>query len=389
MIKPSGSYPNGVFTLIRRVVVVLVILYAALFGLTKVIHYPEPIAAIKLGLAPASKTPDLMPAHTIKASPGTPWQLGAPEEINQVTWNGKVQDFETFLSDTKTNAFLVIRKGKITYERYLNGKTSSTVLPSYSVAKTMTSLVIGQLIDEGRIKESDTFVSVLPQFTSGTSFDKVTIKDLLDMNSGIGVSDNYPTGPSGWGVAIAQMYASTDLEWFVKHNRKMTEEPGTFPEYRSVNTQLLGLIVQKITGQRLADAFSERVWKKVGADFNATWNVDKVGGHEKAFCCFNATARDYARVGLALMSGEPKIASTSWKARLSNPAVKLDYGWGYSAQMWHPYQGINLMLGLHGQYIYQDALHDTVIVKLSDMPTSADGISSKIAAVLKQISEKN
>lgn len=376
-------------TLIRRVAIFLVILYAALFGLTKVIHYPEPIAAIKLGLAPASKTPDLMPAHVIKAVPGTPLQMGTSEEITQVTWNGKKQLFSTFLEDTNTNAFLVIRNGKITYEKYFNGKTQSTVLPSYSVAKTMTSLVIGQLIDEGKIKESDTFVSILPQFKAGTSFDKVTIKDLLDMNSGVGVSDNYPTGPSGWGVAIAQMYASTDIDWFLMHNRKMTEEPGTYPEYRSVNTQMLGLIVQKITGQKLADAFSERVWQKVGADFNATWNVDRVGGHEKAFCCFNATARDYARVGLALMTGEPKIASTSWKARLSTPAVTLDYGWGYGAQMWHPYPGINLMLGLHGQYIYQDALHDTIIVKLSDMPTSADGISSKVAAVLKEISEKN
>jgi CubicO group peptidase (beta-lactamase class C family) len=253
----------------------------------------------------------------------------------------------------------------------------------------MTALVIGQLIDEGKIKESDTFISLLPEFTAGTSFDKVTVEELLDMNSGIGVSDNYPTGPSGWGVAIAQMYASTDVNWFLKNNRKMREEPGTFPEYRSVNTQMLGLIVQKITGQKLADAFSERIWKKVGADFNATWNVDRVGGHEKAFCCFNATARDYARVGQALMSGEPKIASTSWKARLSTSAVNLDYGWGYGAQMWHPYPGINLMMGLHGQYIYQDALHDTVIVKLSDIPTSADGISVKIAAVLKEISEKN
>lgn len=377
------------FTFIRRFVIALVVLYVALFGLTRIIHYPEPIAAIRLGLAPASKTPDLMPAHIIAAKAGTPWSLGAPEEITTVTWNGKSVPFDQFMEETDTNAFLVIRKGKITYEKYLNGKSESTVLPSYSVAKTMTSLVIGQLIDEGKIKESDTFVSLLPEFKAGTSFDKVTIKDLLDMNSGIGVSDNYPTGPAGWGVAIAQMYASTDINWFLKNNRKMREEPGTFPEYRSVNTQMLGLIVQKITGQRLADAFSERIWQRVGAEFNATWNVDRVGGHEKAFCCFNATARDYARVGQALMSGTPSIASTSWKARLSIPAVKLDYGWGYGAQMWHPYTGINLMLGLHGQYIYQDALHDTVIVKLSDMPTSSDGISVKVAAVLREIAEKN
>lgn len=377
--------------LIRRVLVAVLVIYLALFGLTKAIRYPEPIAAIKLGLAPASKTPDLMPFHYIVAAPSTfaPWKDGAKEEIGQVTWNGKKQDFETFLKETNTNAFLIIRNGKITYEQYWNGKTQSTVLPSYSVAKTMTSLLIGQLIDEGKIKESDTFVSILPKFKANSSFDKVTIRDLLDMNSGIGVSDNYPTGPSGWGVAIAQMYATTDMNWFLMNNRKMKEEPGTFPEYRSVNTQMLGMIIQKVTGRSLAEEFTDRVWQKVGADYDATWNVDSAAGHEKAFCCFNATARDYARVGQALMSGEPKIASTAWKARLSLPVVTLDYGWGYGAQMWHPYPGVNLMLGLHGQYIYQDALHDTVIVKLSDMPTSADGISSKVAVVLREISEKN
>lgn len=376
--------------LIRRVLVVLLVLYLALFGLTKAIRYPEPLAAIKLGLAPASKTPDLMPFHIIEAAQGesAPWLIGTPEEITEVTWGGEKISFDEFLANTQTNAFLVIRGGKITYEKYLNGKTESTVLPSYSVAKTMTSLVIGQLIDEGKINESETFVKILPEFKADSSFDQVTIKDLLDMNSGIGVSDNYPTGPSGWGVAIAQMYATTDMNFFMKNNRKMREKPGTYPEYRSVNTQMLGLIIQKVTGNSLADEFSDRIWKKVGAEYDATWNVDKVDGHEKAFCCFNAAVRDYARVGLALMSGSPKIASTSWKARLSNPVVNLDYGWGYAAQMWHPYPGINLMMGLHGQYIYQDALHDTVIVKLSDMPTSADGISDKIAAVLREISEK-
>lgn len=378
--------------ILRNAAIVLVAFYLALFAVTKVIRYPEPIAAIRLGLAPASKTPDLMPAHTIVAAPSTfaPWQQGAPEKLDQVTWKGNKVDFEVFLEETSTNAFLIIRNGKITYERYPNPAIDkTTVLPSYSVAKTMTSLLIGQLIDEGKIKESDTFVKILPQFKAGTSFDKVTIKDLLDMNSGVGVSDNYPTGPAGWGVAIAQMYASTDVNWFLMQNRKMKEEPGTFPEYRSVNTQMLGLIVQKVTGRSLSDEFTERIWQKIGADYDATWNVDKEGGYEKAFCCFNATARDYARVGVALMTGAPKIASDAWKTRLSNSAVTLDDDWGYSAQMWHPYPGINLMLGLHGQYIYQDAATNTVIVKLSDLPTSSDSMSTEITKVLQEISKKN
>lgn len=382
--------------LIRRFAITVLVLYLALFGLTKAIRYPEPIAAIKLGLAPASKTPDLMPFHYIVAAPTTyaPWRNGNSETVQNVKYDGKRITFDDFLKQTSTNAFIIIRDGKITYESYLNGKTQSTILPSYSVAKTMTSLLIGQLISEGKLKESDTFVSILPEFKAGTSFDKVTIKDLLDMNSGVGVSDNYPSGPSGWGVAIAQMYASTDVNWWLKQNRKMREEPGTFPEYRSVNTQMLGMVIQKVTGRSLSDEFTERVWQRVGADYDATWNVDHKGGHEKAFCCFNATARDYARIGVALISDQSAknkyaITNPAWLTRLSTPAVKLDYGWGYGAQMWHPYPGINLMLGLHGQYIYQDKANKTVIVKLSDLPTSADGLAPKIASVLKQIAEKN
>jgi len=374
---------------LKVVAISLVALYAVLFGVTRVIHYPEPIAAIRLGLAPASKTPELMPAHIIAAAPTTfaPWKFGNTENYSTVTFRGSPVAFADFLQATHTNAFIVVRNGKIVYENYLNGKVQSSRLPSYSVAKTMTSLMIGQLIQQGKIKESDTFVSFYPEFKAGTSFDKVTIKDLLDMNSGIGVSDNYPTGPAGWGVAIAQMYATTDMKWFIKHNRKMREEPGTFPEYRSVNTQLLGMIIQKVTGQKLADYFTENVWQKVGADFDATWNVDRVGGYEKAFCCFNAAARDYARVGLAVMNQDPRIISSEWAKRISTPAVKLDYGWGYSAQVWHPFPGINLMLGLHGQFVYMDKAHETVIVKLSDEPTSSDGQSTYVAEVLKEISE--
>jgi CubicO group peptidase (beta-lactamase class C family) len=149
------------------------------------------------------------------------------------------------------------------------------------------------------------------------------------------------------------------------------------------------MIAQKVTGQGLSDYFTSNVWQAIGADFDGTWNIDHKGGFEKAFCCFNAAARDYARVGVAVMNQNPKVISSAWYKRISTPTVTLDYGWGYSAQVWHPYPGINLMLGLHGQFIYMDKTHDTVIVKLSDEPTSADGQSKFVAATLKQIAEKS
>jgi CubicO group peptidase (beta-lactamase class C family) len=258
----------------------------------------------------------------------------------------------------------------------------------------MTSLVVGQLIDQGKISESDTFVKYFPEYKTGGTFDAITIQQLLDMQSGVGVSDNYPAGPSGWGVAIAQMYASTDIPWFLKHNRKMDFKPGTDSIYRSVDPQMIGMIIQKVTGQSVSDYFTANIWQKVGADFDATWNVDKVGGYEKTFCCFNAVARDYARVGqLVLDKGvvpetKDQVISASWMKRITSPVTRLDYEWGYGAYFWHPYQGVSLMLGLHGQFVYIDIPNNTVIVKLSDEPTDTDNLSPYVAAVLKQVSEK-
>ena len=380
------------FKFLKRTVATLLIIYLALFGLTKAIRYPEPIAAIKLGLAPASKTPDLMPSHIIEpADTRIAWATGSANLPKNVNYGGTEISLEKFIDDTETNAFLVIKDGKLVFEKYYNGKSKDTLLPTYSVAKTLTSIMIGQLITAGKLKESDTFVSILPEYKAGTDFDLVTIRDLLDMNSGIGVSDNYPTGPSGWGVAIAQMYASTDLYWWLHHNQKMWEKPGTKPEYRSINTQLLGMVIAKLTGETVSEYFQKNVWQPIGAQSQAKWNVDHVGGIEKTFCCFNATARDFARVGQLFVNngaaniGGGSVISASYLKRMSTPVVTLDYNWGYSAQTWHPFPDSILLLGLHGQYIYVQPKEQVVIVKLSDLPTSADGISEKIVPVLQQI----
>jgi CubicO group peptidase (beta-lactamase class C family) len=381
-----------VFKFLKRTVATLLVLYLAIFGLTKVIRYPEPIATIKLGLAPASKTPDLMPAHIIEpADTRIAWATATANLPKTVNYGGSIIALDKFIDETETNAFLVIKDGKLVFEEYYNGNNKDTLLPTYSVAKTLTSIMIGQLINAGKLKESDTFVSILPEYKVGTDFDLVTIRDLLDMNSGIGVSDNYPTGPSGWGVAIAQMYASTDLYWWLHHNQKMWEKPGTKPEYRSINTQLLGMVIAKLTGGTVSEYFQENVWKPIGAQNQAKWNVDHIGGIEKAFCCFNATARDFARVGQLFVNngaaniGGGSVISASYLKRMSTPVVTLDYNWGYSAQTWHPFPDSILLLGLHGQYIYVQPKEQVVIVKLSDLPTSADGISEKIVPVLQQI----
>jgi len=379
---------------IRNTVITLVVIYGALFIFTKVIHYPEPIATIKLGLAPASKTPTLMPWHVIDPSDKPIALPVASEKMPaEIMYKGTSLAFNEFLKQTDTNAFIVIRNGVMTYEWYEDGVVQSSQLPSYSVAKTMTSIMIGQLIAQGKIKESEKFVDYFPNLKAGSSFDLVTIQHLLDMQAGVGVSDNYPTGPSGWGVAIAQMYASTDLDWFLKNNRKMAFEPGTKSEYMSVDTQMLGMIIKKVTGKRVSDYFSKNVWQAVGAKYPATWNVDRVGGTEKTFCCFNASAIDYGRIGMLFLNGgyagPNKVIDKAWLKRMTTPVTTLDRNWGYGAQVWHPYPNTTLALGLHGQFIFVNPATRTVIVKLSDNPTDSDHESDTAKALLEISNLKN
>lgn len=380
------------FRFIRNLLIGLFAFYILLFSATRIIHYPEPIAAIRLGLAPASKTPTLMPFHIVESSTSpVAWTTGKENMPATVNWGGTQIPFTEFLSKTSTNAFLVLRDGVITYEWYNKSTNVHTKLPSYSMAKTLTSIMIGQLIADDKIKESDTFVKYFPQYKTDGSFDKVTIRSLLDMQAGVGVTDNYPTGPSGWGVAIAQMYATTDLNFFMEHNRKMTSNPGTKSEYRSVDTQMLGFIIKKVTGMRVADYFSQHVWQPIGAEESAFWNVDHVGGLEKTFCCFNATARDWARIGaLILDNGAAKVGganliNAAWMTRLEQPATTLDHNWGYGAQMWHPFGDKMMLLGLHGQFIYIDPVTHTAIVKLSDEPTDSGNHEVLTANVLRDI----
>ena len=383
---------NRLLKVLKRTAIVVVILGVLLEGFTLVIRYPNPIAAVRLGLAPASKTPTLMPAHNIAPST-TPIELptGHENAPTTVTWQGSKVPWQEFLDKSYTNVFLILRNGVITYQYYRDGFTPTTRLPSYSVGKTMLSLVVGQLIAQGKIKESDTFVSYFPEYKTGGSFDKITVQQLLDMQSGVGVSDNYPAGPSGWGVAIAQMYATTDMRWFIKHNRKMAFEPGSKAVYRSVDPQLIGMIVKKVTGMTIAEYFSKNIWQPIGALTPATWNVDRNNGIEKTFCCFNASAPDYAKVGLMVLNngmvGDKHIIDAAWVKRLNTPVVTMD-NWGYGAYMWHPFPGVSTMDGLHGQYVYIDPATRTVIVKLSDVPTTMN-LGVPTMDVFKEISKKN
>jgi CubicO group peptidase (beta-lactamase class C family) len=203
------------------------------------------------------------------------------------------------------------------------------------------------------------------------------VDDLLNMRSGIDVAEDYTTL---W-APIVKMYLTTDLGRFIGQLNGLRFEPGTRFEYRSVDSQVLGIVLNQATGVPISSYLSRELWSPLGAEHAAKWNVDSAAHHtEKTFCCFNATARDFAKVGsLYLHRGQSngqQLIDASWVDRLSNP-IEHDRqrSLGYSNNWWIPpdnTDGDFSAIGIHGQFIYVNPRRKTVIVKLSEHEIEQD-----------------
>ncbi|WP_280232511.1 serine hydrolase domain-containing protein [Nocardia cyriacigeorgica] len=357
---------------------VVVIAIGGAFAATAIMSIPAPPTLFQLSIDPPSTQGELFASRTVPASPDPrPLPTATVELPDTVPWKGAQIPIAEFLDTTETNSFVVLRDGAVIHEWYRDGVTAETRQSSWSVAKSVVSLLIGRTIDAGQMREDDRLVDLLPELVTGGDYDEVTIGDLLDMSSGVDVSENY----NKWApfTGTARMYLTTDLAEFIDQHRTLTFPPGSTGDYRSVDTQLLGMALARVTGTPLGELLARDIWAPIGAEHDALWNLDRSGGQEKAFCCLNATARDFARIGQLVADGgrvgDNQIVPPAWIERISTPSRHRISDEGYAAQWWHPDGGDGADLsavGVYGQYIYVDPPSRTVIVKLSDYGTSQD-----------------
>ncbi|MEW2117080.1 serine hydrolase [Streptomyces sp. NPDC005474] len=351
-------------------------LVAGFWGATAALNLPSPLSLALLSNTPPSQQGTLFAARTVSASDKpAPLREATVALPDTVPWKDGRKGTRQFLTDTHANAFRILRDGNLAYEWYRDGVDARTRHASWSTAKSVVSLMIGQSIAAGRLSEDDLLVDLLPELKTGGDYDKITVGHLLDMSSGIDVSEDYSGLPL---TGTPRMYLTTDLPEFIKDHRDLRFTPGSKSEYRSVDTQLLGLVLSRVEGRTVAALAQERIWQPMGAEDDATWNLDSEGGTEKSFCCLNATARDFAKIGQLVldngMAGDCQIVPQAWIDRLSTPAVTMADGWRYSAQWWHPSGATDdfSAIGVYGQYIYVNPANRTVIVKLSDHGTEQD-----------------
>lgn len=270
------------------------------------------------------------------------------------------------LEDNKTVAFLIIKNDTIQYEKYFKGYTRESIIPSFSMAKSVTSILIGCAIDDGLIQSVDEpITNYIPELEKN-GFEKVTIKHLLQMTSGLKFSESY-FNPFG---EAASFYYGRNLKREIAKLR-LKGIPGQKFEYASGNTQLLGLVLERaLKVKTVTQYFQEKLWTPLEMEYDASWSIDKKKeGTEKTFCCINARARDFAKIGrLYLNKGNwngKQIVSEKWVSA----STKIDTTDGgvnyYKYQWWLPTTTGDFMAeGILGQYIYVDPSKNIVIVRM-------------------------
>lgn len=274
--------------------------------------------------------------------------------------------------ELETIAYVVIQDSAIVFEQYWDQYSDSSHTNSFSMAKSIVSLAVGCAIDDGYIKNVDQPVSdFVPQF-SGYNGKQLTIKHLLTMSAGVDFDEAYASPFS----ATTKFYYGNNLEELTLAMKEVTE-PGVRFNYQSGVTQLLALVTEKAIGGNISEYISRKLWTPMGAEENAFWCLDRKEGIEKAYCCFNSNARDFARFGQLLLNqgnwNGKQLISEAYLKEATTPATWLQsqYNDGpnqeYGYQFWHlQYKGMNIpyMRGILGQYVFVIPEKNAVVVRL-------------------------
>lgn len=302
--------------------------------------------------------------NTITTGEHQPWPLSA--SYNNIVMPS---DLHQLLEKIQTVAVVAIKNDSLLYEEYWDGYTDSSWSGSFSVAKSITSLLMGAALKDSSIASLQEPVGkYLPEFSQGEKA-KVKIIDLLTMSSGTDFNEAYADPLS----ITTELYYGSDA-YKTATGVKMSDQPGALHRYKSGDTQLLGLLIEKATRKSLSAYAAEKLWHPIGAEHPALWSTDHTGGHIKAYCCFNSNARDFARLGqLMLDSGRWKgqeIISPDYYAKSIEPCMIPDDSGkpcDYYGYQWWIYPGpekIFYARGILGQYIIVIPSKDLVLVRL-------------------------
>jgi CubicO group peptidase (beta-lactamase class C family) len=320
-----------------------------------------------------------------------PLKRAAAEPAIRYRYESHDRDLDDYLSLHRTTGLLILKGDIILAERYQYDRKPEQRMASFSMAKTIVAMLVGVALSEGSIQSLDDRAEKYVVELTATPYGETPIRHLLTMSSGVRFTETYSggddiatlsrlstLGESDGGAATLMPFRTRDYP------------PGKRFHYASAETQVLGLVLRAATGKPLAQYLSEKIWQPMGAEADASWVIDK-GGYEVALAGFNATVRDYARLGMLLANDGAldgrQIIPAAWVRAATTPTAKqfqpgeTNSYFGYGYQTWIlPGKERQFMLsGLRGQGVFVDPKSKVVMVHTAAGDVGDLGMMERIA----------
>jgi CubicO group peptidase (beta-lactamase class C family) len=349
----------------------------------------------------------LVEGRTIRRATSPSRLLRAPTEpALRYEYQGETRSLDDYLARNPATGLLIARGDTILVERYQYARTDRHRFASFSMAKTVTAMLIGLAIAENLIRSVDDPAGFYVPALADTEYGRTPIRHLLQMSSGVRFREDY-SGRGGNAPDVqddaARLFAATVLQGgpggveAVKPYNERVRWSGALFSYASVETQVLGLVLRSVVGRPVAEYFRDRIWEPIGAEADATWIID-ASGQEATYCCLNAVLRDYARLGLLLAHdgrlGDRQIIPKEWLHAATTIAPndwhlkrvwdRTGFGYGYQTWIFPGGRRMFALVGVHGQAIYVDPASRLVMVHTA-VRERADDPNEETIALWRQV----
>lgn len=280
----------------------------------------------------------------------------------------------SYMEENHIAGIIVVKNDKIRLEKYAAKVDENTVWTSFSMAKSVSSILLGVALKEGDIESLDDALQKYIPELEGHDYGKVTVRQLLTMTSGIAWNEDYQDPDSD----VAQMYLNPCLgtESHILTYMKplnFAHKPGSYWNYSTGETDLLGILIQKATGKSLADYLSEKIWIPWGMKHCAYWLADECSHLNIGGSGLSATLEDYARLGILMLHrgklGDKNLLSQEWLDEATSLLYQTnDQGGGYGYLWWRFSDGSYAAIGIFGQMIYVNPHKNLIIAQIAAWP---------------------
>ena len=332
-----------------------------------------------------SRLDEIWPAHAIRHGQATLLPRRASEPA--ITYmspgflGGTQQGIDAYFQKNPVTGLILVKEGQILVERYQYHRHDRQRMTSFSMAKTLIAMMIGIAVHEGRIRSIDDPAELYAKDLKGTAYGATPLRHLLTMSSGVQFREDYDGQDDSARLSRATFGGQTagGVEATRLFNTRIAA-PGERWSYASAETYVLALVLRHAVGRPLADYFAEKIWRPIGAEADASWLTD-ASGVELGYMGFNAVLRDYARLGIMMAQQgrfkDRQIIPLAWwremtRAHFNPQQTGRWFGYGYQTWIFPANEGSFAFLGVRGQSLFVDPVHQLVLVQTAVRPLARD-----------------